>query len=145
MKRLPVNMARIEARVDKSTGCWVWLGSKSKRGYGKIGVGGGKSPQGVHRVMWELVNGPIPTGLFVCHHCDNPPCCNPDHLFVGTAKDNVQDAISKGRMRARKVRLPKAQKERSPIELRWALAAKQARLRTKQRLESIGQAAEGRS
>jgi len=52
-----------------------------------------------HRWMWQQVNGPIPAGLYVCHRCDNPPCCNPDHLFLGTPTDNMRDAMKKGRIR----------------------------------------------
>ncbi len=49
------------------------------------------------RAAWEMVNGPIPTGMFACHHCDNPPCVRPDHLFLGTPKDNTEDMLRKGR------------------------------------------------
>jgi hypothetical protein len=74
--------------------CWEWRGSK-RNGYGCITVDG--KTQAAHRVVYELLVEPIPEGMFVCHKCDNPPCCNPAHLFLGTAKDNCHDMIDKGR------------------------------------------------
>ena len=78
--------------------CWEWTASRLPWGYGVIGRGrkDGKSRL-AHRVSWELENGPIPEGMCVLHHCDNPGCVNPSHLFLGTNMDNTQDMISKGR------------------------------------------------
>jgi hypothetical protein len=85
--------------VDKTTGCWEWKKYRTKEGYGVIrGVSDGTFvTDKAHRAAWIAENGKIPNGLFICHHCDNPPCCNPDHLFLGTHKDNVADCIRKGR------------------------------------------------
>lgn len=88
---------RFWPKVRKGGGCWEWTASMS-HGYGQIGVGGKSGrPHHAHRVAWELTNGAIPAGLFVCHHCDNKKCVRPDHLFLGTAKDNNQDRARKGR------------------------------------------------
>jgi hypothetical protein len=75
-------------------GCWIWRGAKTDKGYGHFKSMG--KTRGAHRTAYELFVGPIPTGLYVLHRCDVPPCCNPAHLFVGTNRDNVQDAIGKG-------------------------------------------------
>lgn len=75
------------------SGCWLWDGEVLK-GYGTHRLDNKQRP--VHRLAWEEANGPIPKGLFVCHHCDVKLCCNPDHLFLGTAKDNATDLYNKG-------------------------------------------------
>ena len=87
---------RFWQKVDKTDGCWEWTGSKKRRGYVEF-FADGKTCL-AHRWSYEAHNGPIPPGLFVCHKCDNPCCVRPDHLFVGTAKDNMQDCSKKGRL-----------------------------------------------
>lgn len=81
--------------VKKSDGCWLWTGTFRKR-YGFFSIGGKEIA--AHRFSYELHNGPIARGLWVCHKCDNPPCVNPSHLFVGTARDNSHDCLKKGRI-----------------------------------------------
>lgn len=90
-------IAAFWSRVDRRgpDECWEWTASRYPTGYGYITIGGKKSY--AHRVAYELTHGPIPGGLHICHRCDNPPCCNPAHLFAGTAKDNMQDRDRKGR------------------------------------------------
>lgn len=90
---------RFWAKVDKSSGqngCWTWTASTDHDGYGQIGNGSGRMVK-AHRTSWELHNGPIPDGLHCLHRCDNPPCCNPSHLFLGTNADNMRDCAAKGR------------------------------------------------
>lgn len=89
--------AKLWARVVKQpTGCWEWQGARS-RGYGQIGVPRERRVVYTHRLAYELANGPIPDGLLVCHTCDNPPCCNPAHLWVGSHVDNAVDMVGKAR------------------------------------------------
>ncbi len=85
-------MARFPIGGD---GCWEWTGTTYKNGYGQLKVSNKNAR--AHRLMWALVNGPIPAGLFVCHHCDNRRCLRPDHLFIGTVRDNAVDMTRKGR------------------------------------------------
>ena len=89
--------AKFWAGVDKSGGpdaCWPWLGALNANGYGKVTWGG--RTEIASRVAWRLTHGADP-GHFACHRCDNPPCCNPAHLFDGTVQENTDDMISKGR------------------------------------------------
>lgn len=77
------------------TECWVWKGARGGKGYGSKMIRG--KAYRTHRLAWEWVNGPIPDGMMVLHRCDNPPCCNPNHLFIGTNTDNMRDMVAKGR------------------------------------------------
>lgn len=81
--------------------CWAWIGGTHEYGYGVITVRlEGKKPQRLlaHRVSYMIHLGELPTEILVCHQCDNPPCCNPRHFFLGTHGDNSRDSASKGRM-----------------------------------------------
>lgn len=87
---------RFDGRCEHlPNGCIVYKGATDKWGYAHVGVGG-KRVQ-AHRYAYERFNGPIPKGMLVCHSCDNPPCVNPKHLFLGTDMQNTQDMIRKGR------------------------------------------------
>ena len=86
---------KFEKKVIRQEGCWDWRGCKINGGYGSIRIGYPKFY--AHRISWMIHYGEIPNGLCVLHKCDNPPCTNPDHLFLGTIKDNNLDAISKNR------------------------------------------------
>jgi hypothetical protein len=88
---------RFWAKIDRPPiGCWEWTASRTSLGYGKIGTTRSVW-EFAHRIMWMLVHGPIPDGHIICHRCDNPPCVNPDHLFLGSHLDNFRDSQSKKR------------------------------------------------
>lgn len=91
-------MKRFWKKVDKVNslnGCWLWTASVSNH-YGRFSIG--KQTAYAHRFSYELANGAIPAGFYVCHTCDNPLCVNPAHLFLGTHQDNMDDRNNKGRM-----------------------------------------------
>ena len=89
---------RIKKFLVKRDDCWIFTGRLNKQGYGTIKVGGKYGcPHHVHRIVYEFYKGKILPGLLICHKCDVKACCNPDHLFMGTQKDNMQDMIKKGR------------------------------------------------
>lgn len=85
-------------KVKQGDGCWEWQGNCDLSGYGYHILKRGGRPIKCHRIAFALANGPIPPGLFVRHTCDNPPCVRPDHLLLGTAADNTQDAMARRRL-----------------------------------------------
>lgn len=90
----------LNQRLDKTGSCWIFTSAKDRDGYGQCHAAKTAKQLGVtraHQMAYKTWVGDIPEGYFVCHTCDNPSCCNPDHLFVGTPNDNVQDMVRKGR------------------------------------------------
>ena len=111
--------------------CWLWTGGLYGSGYGAY------RGQLAHRVMYERTFGPIPEGMFICHHCDNPQCVNPEHLFLGTCKDNNRDASKKGRLKRTedwKARLSVAKQGHAPTHFSPHTEETKAKIRaTKER------------
>lgn len=86
---------KLKLKYNEDTGCLEWIGYRGKKGYGVIYVNG-KSTR-AHRYSWEMHNGSIPKNMCICHHCDNPACCEISHLFLGTHEENMKDMAKKGR------------------------------------------------
>ena len=98
------SIAKIKSNFEvQESGCWFWLGTLDKYGYGQIKVG--KKTFKAHRYSYEIHYGSFDKTLHVCHHCDQPSCVNPKHLFLGTAKDNAIDRANKGRQKESSKRL----------------------------------------
>lgn len=111
--------------VDPQTGCWWWMGYRNPKGYGRLSVGGRQVM--AHRYSWESVYGPIPDGKMICHHCDNPACINPDHLFLSDAAGNAADRDKKGRFKphsreryqAMQLKCAKKKRKLTPSDIRY--------------------------
>ena len=88
---------RFDLQHRKTSGCWIWEGTRERKGYGRLGRGHSSGQLLAHRASYELFVGPIPDGMMVLHRCDIPSCVNPEHLFIGTAADNARDEVAKGR------------------------------------------------
>ncbi len=93
----PSDLERFWSKITKTPICWLWISAKTAAGYGVITIG--RRVLLAHRISWELHNGPIPNGMNVLHNCpgkDNPSCVNPEHLWLGTQRDNAADMVAKG-------------------------------------------------
>lgn len=112
-----INRQRFESKfeIEPMSGCWLWTAGASSP-YPQFAIK--RRAHGAHRVSWMLYRGEIPKDMHVCHHCDNPYCVNPSHLFLGTAKDNQQDCLRKGRSAFQKGTHPRIKiKEQEKLDI----------------------------
>lgn len=111
------NIERFWNRVDRSGDCWVWTGEVNNHGYGRFALwhDGKRSRIFAHRLSLALHGASLRKGDVVMHHCDNPPCVNPDHLAIGTQRDNIHDCMAKGRL------------DISGLPLGWAWSSKNSK------------------
>lgn len=107
---------RFWEKVKKTDGCWEWTGYRTRKGYGEVYIRGEGSRR-AHRVSYQLHHGTVPKSMQILHRCDNPPCVNPDHLFLGTAADNTRDMLEKGRFKSAKL------SDREVLEIRRKYAS----------------------
>jgi hypothetical protein len=107
-----------KVRIAGPNDCWLWMAERKKSGYGKIRIAGRQTM--AHRVAWTLTHGLIPKGMKICHRCDNPPCCNPSHLWLGTQTENIADMDRKGRRDTSGLILFKRGEECPTAKLTWS-------------------------
>jgi hypothetical protein len=123
-RTIPANNIRnFWAKVQKTDSCWFWTGCVDKCGYGQITIQ--YKMYKAHRVSWEMHCSDIPKGLLVCHHCDNPGCVNPEHLFLGTQKTNADDMVAKNRSLTGSKNHQSVLTEEDVLEIKALLATKE--------------------
>lgn len=113
-------IARFWSKVEKTDTCWLWRGNRLRAGYGRFWLG--ERTLMAHRVSWRIASGRDPGPLFVLHKCDNPPCVNPSHLFLGTQLDNMADKVLKCRQVRGEMRANAIWRESDVIRLRELVA-----------------------